>query len=255
MATVVASQSLADSATLTSSAYQFDSASVILCTSTNGATPPAQGNQVVLQLSTDNINWTEVDRRWFPFGPSAVGYQVFELSNYGGNGAQPMGGSAIFAAWQYFRLVFGGNVGAAVTIAASTATSSAMAVAVVPLLGVAATTGGAVGSWVPPQGGTGIVVKRCVANITTKSTGAANLSVGVAANATTSGTNLIPATAVGSAAVVLDSITTQIIAATAAESGIQNLAIAMAAGGAVTFTGSATTVGLVGTAFIEYYQP
>jgi hypothetical protein len=257
MATVVSSQSLAAAATLTSSAFSAGVGDTLSVTITNGGTPPTNPCFVSLQMSPDNVNWTEVDRRSAGFGASKVYTQVFILANYFGNANNMTAGGFANAnivgwvPWAYYRLVFTGNTDQAVTIAASS--NASRGVAIVPLAGTTLTTGGAIGSWLPPEGGAGVVITRCIANITAKSTGAANLTAGVAANATTSASNLIAATAVGSAAVVADSFTSQIIAATAAESGIQTLAIAMTANQAVTFTGSASTAGLVGTAFIEYY--
>ena len=119
--------------------------------------------------------------------------------------------------------------------------------AVVPLVGVVATTGGAIASWQPSEGGI-IVVLRAVVVVTTGSTGAANLSVGVAANGTTSATNLITATSCHTAAVIIDSITNQTTA-------VAPVALYMSATQFVTFTGSADSSGLVGSALIEYWKP
>lgn len=253
MSTVLAATSNADSATLTTNIWPFSPNAVVSATMTNASPGPSQAIQVALQLSTDGINFTQVMLRWGVFGAGAVAFQEFELSNFIGNGTSFGGGFTPTSAWTYYRLVFSGNVGAAVTCQATDSRSHELFV--VPLAGVSAATGGAIASWqFSPSGIGGVVVDRAVANITTKSTGAANLSVGVAA-ANTSATNLIPATAVGSAAVCLDSITTQIIASTAGESGIQDLAIAMTSTQFVNVTGSATTVGLVGTLYIHVLLP
>lgn len=247
MSTLLASTSQAAAATTTTSSFPFDSAALVTATNVNGSPGPVQGNMVALQLSTDNVNWTEVDRRLFTMGAGVTDIELFWLANYAGNTAMAtMSGYNATAVWSNYRLVFSGNQTNAVTVSATT--SQGRAVAVVPLVGTTATTGGAIGSWTPPMGGTGIIIERCIANVTTKSTGAANLSAGVAANATTSATNLITASAVGSAAVLLDSLTLQ-VAATAA------LALLMTANQSVTFTGSASTAGLVGTAYIEYLLP
>ena len=127
-------------------------------------------------------------------------------------------------------------------------------IAVVPLVATTLTTGGAVATWQPGEA-TGVLLLRAYIYVTTASTGVANVNVGQGASATTSYTNLIPATSVHTTGATIDSITTQIIAATAAESGISNLVVFMAAGNYVTVTGSATTAGMVATLYIEYIVP
>jgi hypothetical protein len=119
---------------------------------------------------------------------------------------------------------------------------------VAQLAGVAATTGGGIATWQPASGLT-VIIRRCLIYISTPSTGAANLSVGVGSSATTSYTNLITASSVASGGTnPLDSLTLQ-TAASAAQ------ALLMTAGNFVTFSGSATTVGMVAEALIEYWQP
>lgn len=250
MATIIASQSATPTTTqavsVTSSSFPFDPAAVLTAVTTDSpSAPPTQASLFALQLSVDNINWITVDQRLCQMGAGAQSFQIFELSNFAGNSSTFGGGSANPMAWQNMRVLFT-CYGNPVTVAVTSSTIKATQV--VPLVGNASTSGGGIASWTPPQGGAGIVVTRCTVNITTKSTGAANLSAGVAANATTSATNLITASAVGGAAVVLDSINLQITATTPT-------AVAMASGSAVTFTGSATTVGMVGTAYIEYLLP
>jgi hypothetical protein len=127
-------------------------------------------------------------------------------------------------------------------------------IAVVPLTATSATTGGAVGDWQPPEG-VEVLLLRAYILVTTASTGAANLSVGQASSATTSATNLIPATSVHTTGAVIDSFTAQIQAATAAESALSPLLVPMPVGNFVTFTGSASTAGMVATAYIEYLVP
>jgi hypothetical protein len=120
--------------------------------------------------------------------------------------------------------------------------------AVVPLAGVTATTGGGIATWQPTEGGP-IILTRVLIYITTVSTGAANLSVGQGSSKTTSYTNLITASSVASGGTnPLDSLTLQ-VAATAA------LALLMPAANFVTFSGSASTAGLVATAYIFYLKP
>lgn len=119
-------------------------------------------------------------------------------------------------------------------------------IAAVPLAGLVGTTGGGVGSWSPPEGGP-VLVTRCLVYTTTKSTGAANLNVGTAVNVTTSGNNLLTALDVGTAVVATDNLR---------DPGASGKAVQLlAAGSSVTFTGTADTTGLVGTAFIEYLKP
>ncbi len=122
--------------------------------------------------------------------------------------------------------------------------STTLKVAIVPLAGVVAATGGAIATWQPPEGGP-VVLTRCIVNITTKSTGAANLSVGQGSSASTSYTNLITASDVGTAVILLDSLKLQAAAA---------LSLLMPAVNYVTFSGSADTSGLVGSALIEYWK-
>lgn len=122
------------------------------------------------------------------------------------------------------------------------------------LTATTATTGGAVGSWTPVEGAP-IIITRAMVYVATASTGAANLSVGVGASATTSATNLIAATSAHTSSSVLDSFTSQIVAATAAESGIVTLAQILTAGQYVTVTGSASTAGMVATLYVWYFRP
>lgn len=119
-------------------------------------------------------------------------------------------------------------------------------IATVTLTGVVATTGGGVGGWTNPEAGS-IMIKRVLVNITTKSTGAANLAVGsTATNITTSSNNLLDALDVGTAAVLADNITDKGSAGKSRQ--------LLATGKFVTFTGSADTSGLVGVAYIEYVK-
>lgn len=112
----------------------------------------------------------------------------------------------------------------------------------VPLIATTSTSGGGAGSWQPIEGGI-FVVTRVHVIVATGSTGAANLSVGVGATATTSATNLIGATSITTGVTNIFSETTSAVPQYAA------------AGKFVTFTASATLAGLVATAFIFYYKP
>src|SRR5271157_3491865 len=96
--------------------------------------------------------------------------------------------------------------------------------------GVVATTGGAILAWSP---GIAIVITRVVLYTSVKSTGAANASIGVAANATTSSANLIDSADVGTATVAIDNIGTP---------GTNGKAVQpMSATQSLTVTGSADT--------------
>lgn len=119
----------------------------------------------------------------------------------------------------------------------------AIKVAKVALAGVADTTGGALFSWANPEGQS-IIIQRLLIDITTKSTGAANVSFGVAANATTSSANLIDTYAAGGTEKVVDNHVDGSI------NGKFNQK--MTATQYLTGTGSATTAGLVGSVYIEY---
>ena len=119
--------------------------------------------------------------------------------------------------------------------------------AVISLPGVAATTGGGIATWQPPEGGP-VILLRCIVNVTVVSTGAANLSVGTGSSATTSYTNLITASDVHTAVITLDSLTLQAVVPA-------NQALLMPAANFVTFSGSGSTVGMVASALIEYWKP
>lgn len=116
-------------------------------------------------------------------------------------------------------------------------------VAKVALAGVTATTGGALFAWSNPELAP-IIIKRFQVDITTKSTGAANVSFGVAANATTSAANLIDTYAAGGTEKVVDNL---------ADAGTNGKQVQkMTASQVLTGTGSASTAGLVGNVYIHY---
>lgn len=110
--------------------------------------------------------------------------------------------------------------------------------------GVAATTGGAILAW-QNQENSPIIIERVEIDVLTKSTGAANLSVGTAANATTSSANLIDTYAIGGTEKVVNTIDDK----GTNGKGAQKVPV----GQYVTFTGSATTVGLVCDVYIYYH--
>ncbi len=239
MSITLASASQADGATTTSAAFAF-SGQTITATCTNGATPPNQAAQVQLQLSADNITWSLVDSKWFGMAPSGYYSVKFNLADYADLPDQ----FGLTAPWLYYRLKFLGNVGAAITIAAADTGSKQMAV--IPLTATTATGGGAVVAWTPPEDGP-IFITRAILATTTKSTGAATLNVGVAANATTSASNLMTAADVGTATIAYDNIVN------ASTSG--KAFLLLPAGSYVTATGSASTAGLVGNLYVEYVKP
>lgn len=115
----------------------------------------------------------------------------------------------------------------------------------VAIAGVTATTGGAIAAVANPEG-VSLIIKRVLFNRTTKSTGAAAVDIGVAANATTSSDNLIDGDAAGAAEGVEDNIN---------DAGTNGKARQLwGASQYVTVTGAASTVGLVGTLNIEYIR-
>ena len=109
------------------------------------------------------------------------------------------------------------------------------------IVGVAATTGGAVGAFENPFD-FDVIVTNAVFRSTVNSTGAANIDVGVAANGTTSNDTIFDGLAVGSAAKV-------------AHSGVANGtngtgAVFLGEDQYITITGSATTAGLVAKLYL-----
>jgi hypothetical protein len=237
MSVILASASNADGATTTSSAYAYNVNDALTATcAISSTTPPSTGCDVVLQLSADNVTYVNVDRKHFGIAAGVTYSAKFELADYGNS--QNWG---LNSAWAYLKLQFTGNTGAAVTVAASGGDTSELAV--VTLTGVAATTGGAIAAWTPPQGGP-ILITNVVVYCTANSGGAANLSVGVANNATTNSVTLINAQAIGSA-------NNSIIVSGGANSTQQGL---LTGSQSVTFTGSANSVGFAGKAYITYIR-
>lgn len=111
----------------------------------------------------------------------------------------------------------------------------------VDLIGVAAITGGGVLSLLNPEGAD-VIIKRTIVDLITKATGAANISIGFGPSATGTYTNLLAATAMGGGG---------------AGSVIEGIggagALKWPAGQYLTVTGSATTVGLVGRLYLDYF--
>lgn len=105
------------------------------------------------------------------------------------------------------------------------------------------TTAGGVLRLANPEGAD-VLVTRVVLNVTTKSTGAATLDVGIAANGTTSSDTLFDAVDVGTAAGVFDNVDDQ---GTNGQSVLK-----WGSSQYLTATASASVAGLVGEAIIEY---
>lgn len=111
------------------------------------------------------------------------------------------------------------------------------------LTGVAATSGGGLLALANPEG-RDLIIDKVVMDITTPSSGAANVNAGVAANGTTSSATLMDTVAVGSA-ILADNITNKGAGGAPTRK--------WASGQFVTLTGSATTVGLIGRLYISYH--
>lgn len=149
------------------------------------------------------------------------------------------------------RQLLDGELGATVGQFAFRATTgwgviSAPHFAVIPLVGVASTSGGGIAAYIPKEG-LPIIVTRTTLYVITKSTGAATVDVGVGTNATTDSGNLITACDVGSnSAVVYDNIT---------DVGASGKSRQLCSGAQyVTVTGLASTVGMVATLYLEFIK-
>lgn len=117
----------------------------------------------------------------------------------------------------------------------STAEYRAGKIKIGPFAGLVATTGGAIGAWTNNLS-YDIVILASAFDVTTVSTGAANLTVGqTPTSVTTSSANIIAAVSV-------------------AALGIKpsNLMVKVKAGEFVTLQGSADTTGLVGSLYLDY---
>ena len=122
MANVLASQSLAAGATVTSSSTAWTNSDVIICSCVNGATPPNVGCRVTLNGSIDNTVFLPLEERPFGDAPNQTYYESFELSNYLGTGTtaavlQRLNSSSA-ATFSNFTVTFGGNDTQPVTVAA-----------------------------------------------------------------------------------------------------------------------------------------
>lgn len=120
----------------------------------------------------------------------------------------------------------------------------------VPVTGTTSTDGGALCSVANPEGQT-VHILRAYLRVDTASTGAANITVGVAANGTTEATDIINALAINGA------ITGKIYNGNAIQVTTKTEVTAPAAWTSdkyVTCTGSASSAGFVGTLYIEYIR-
>ncbi len=116
---------------------------------------------------------------------------------------------------------------------------------VTTITGVASTSGGGIAAIANPEGAD-LIVTRVVLDRTTKSTGAAAVNIGIAANATTSSDNLIDGVAAGAAAAVEDNVT---------DGGTNGKARQKwSSSQYLTVTGEASTAGLVGKLYVEYVR-
>lgn len=119
-----------------------------------------------------------------------------------------------------------------------------MKIAKVALAGVAAATGGALFAWANPEN-VSIIIDRLELDITTKSTGVATGDFGIAADATTSSDNLIDGYTLSGTEKVVNNID---------DKGVNGKSVQkMTTAQYLTGTGSATTAGLVGFAYIHYH--
>jgi len=117
----------------------------------------------------------------------------------------------------------------------------------IDVTGVLAATGGAIAA-VPNPWGETVLILQSTWYVTTASTGAANLNIGIGATATTDSADIISALAVNGAVAGL-AYNGHVVEVTA-----QTTIAAPAhwhAGDFITFTGDGSTVGLVGTLYIQ----
>jgi hypothetical protein len=115
----------------------------------------------------------------------------------------------------------------------------------IPLTGVVATTGGALGSLKNPEG-VPLIITDVKLYCITSPTGAANLTAGIAANATTDDSDLINALALASTAGKAYHGMTALAAKGEAQ--------VWGATEYITATGSASTAGFTGTLYVSYVR-
>jgi hypothetical protein len=126
------------------------------------------------------------------------------------------------------------------------ATSFAGGYIEIPLAGAALFAGGEVAAVKNPEG-VPVIITDVKLYVDTPSTGAANLSVGIAANGTTSDTDMINALAVNGA---ITGVAYHGMTALAAKGAAQ----VWGASEYITATGSASTAGFVGRLFVQYIR-
>lgn len=119
----------------------------------------------------------------------------------------------------------------------------------IAITGVVPTTDGAIGAVLNPEG-VDILITRCILYVKTNSIGAANLSCGVAATPTTATTDIINALAMAAAAGKYYNGQAQQVTA---KTEVSAPAV-WSAGKYINFTGSASTLGLVATLYVEYLR-
>lgn len=117
------------------------------------------------------------------------------------------------------------------------------------IVGVASTSGGGQGAIANPEG-VDLHILRAFILVTSQSTGAGNLSIGVADDATTSDTDILNADAMG------DPTEGTIINCFAQDPGAKTALVptVWSSGKYVTLTASSTLVGLVARLYIEYLR-
>lgn len=116
----------------------------------------------------------------------------------------------------------------------------------IPLTGAALFAGGEVAAQLNPEG-VPLIIVDVKLYVDTPSTGAANLNVGIAANATTSDTDMINALAVNGA---ITGLAYHGMTALAAKGAAQ----VWGATEYITATGSASTAGFAGRLFVQYIR-
>jgi hypothetical protein len=119
----------------------------------------------------------------------------------------------------------------------------------IALTGAASTDGGGIASIANPEG-VSLLILRCYLYVATNSTGAANLSVGIGAAATTAATDIINALAMAAAAGKYYNGQAQQVSA---KTEVTAPAI-WSADKFLNVSGSASTAGLTGTLYVEYVR-
>jgi hypothetical protein len=124
MSNVLASQSLAAAASVTSSAAAYVNNDVIICSCRIGATPPNQQCKVTLTGTIDGTNYVTLDSFAFGLAANQTYYHSFALGDYLGAGQfvnahqlEALNSSSA-AIWTFIKVTFAGNDTQAVTVAA-----------------------------------------------------------------------------------------------------------------------------------------